>query len=93
MSLDIFWFLPTSGDARYLGKSESGRPATNQYTTVVWLVLPVSADPPVDRGFSGAGGSRIRCWISCFMGMRRGCQDWGVALNRRPPYEGVSEKS
>lgn len=31
MSLDIFWFLPTSGDTRYLGKSESGRPATNQY--------------------------------------------------------------
>ncbi|PKM30723.1 MAG: alkanesulfonate monooxygenase, FMNH(2)-dependent [Gammaproteobacteria bacterium HGW-Gammaproteobacteria-11] len=31
MSLDIFWFLPTSGDTRYLGKSASGRPATNQY--------------------------------------------------------------
>ena len=31
MSLDIFRFLPTSGDTRYLGKSESGRPATNQY--------------------------------------------------------------
>jgi alkanesulfonate monooxygenase len=31
MNLDIFWFLPTSGDTRYLGKSESGRPATNQY--------------------------------------------------------------
>ncbi|TBU98599.1 FMNH2-dependent alkanesulfonate monooxygenase [Stutzerimonas kirkiae] len=31
MSLDIFWFLPTSGDTRYLGKSDSGRPATNAY--------------------------------------------------------------
>lgn len=31
MSLDIFWFLPTSGDTRYLGRSEYGRPATNQY--------------------------------------------------------------
>lgn len=31
MSLDIFWFLPTSGDTRYLGKSKSGRPATNHY--------------------------------------------------------------
>ena len=31
MSLDIFWFLPTSGDTRYLGKSSSGRPATNEY--------------------------------------------------------------
>ena len=31
MSLEIFWFLPTSGDTRYLGKSDSGRPATNEY--------------------------------------------------------------
>jgi alkanesulfonate monooxygenase len=31
MSLDIFWFLPTSGDTRYLGKSDFGRPATNEY--------------------------------------------------------------
>lgn len=31
MSLDIFWFLPTSGDTRYLGKSDFGRPATNDY--------------------------------------------------------------
>lgn len=30
MSLDVFWFLPTSGDTRYLGKG-SGRPATNAY--------------------------------------------------------------
>ena len=31
MSLDIFWFLPTSGDTRYLGKSDFGRPASNAY--------------------------------------------------------------
>ncbi|ENO78734.1 alkanesulfonate monooxygenase [Thauera sp. 27] len=31
MSLDIFWFLPTSGDTRYLGKSNSGRPVTIEY--------------------------------------------------------------
>jgi len=31
MSLEIFWFLPTSGDTRYLGKSDTGRPATNEY--------------------------------------------------------------
>lgn len=31
MSLDIFWFLPTSGDTRYLGHSASARPATNEY--------------------------------------------------------------
>ncbi|WP_066342263.1 FMNH2-dependent alkanesulfonate monooxygenase [Azohydromonas lata] len=31
MSLDIFWFLPTSGDTRYLGKSDFGRPASSEY--------------------------------------------------------------
>jgi alkanesulfonate monooxygenase len=31
MSLDIFWFLPTSGDTRYLGKSDFGRHASNEY--------------------------------------------------------------
>ncbi|PPK53337.1 FMNH2-dependent alkanesulfonate monooxygenase [Marinobacter persicus] len=31
MALDIFWFLPTSGDTRYFGKPGSGRPATNRY--------------------------------------------------------------
>lgn len=30
-SPDIFWFLPTSGDTRYLGKSDFGRPPTNAY--------------------------------------------------------------
>lgn len=31
MSPDIFWFLPTSGDTRYLGKSDSARAPTNAY--------------------------------------------------------------
>lgn len=31
MSFEVFWFLPTSGDTRYLGKSGFGRPATNEY--------------------------------------------------------------
>lgn len=31
MNPDIFWFLPTSGDTRYLGTSDFGRPATNEY--------------------------------------------------------------
>lgn len=31
MSLDIFWFLPTSGDTRYLGRSEFGRAPTQEY--------------------------------------------------------------
>ena len=30
-SLDIFWSLPTTGDTRYLGKSDSGRAPTNGY--------------------------------------------------------------
>ncbi|HTJ25740.1 MAG TPA: FMNH2-dependent alkanesulfonate monooxygenase [Candidatus Limnocylindria bacterium] len=29
--LDFLWFLPTSGDGRYLGSSSGGRPATNRY--------------------------------------------------------------
>ena len=28
---DIFWFLPTSGDTRYLGQSDFGRAPTNDY--------------------------------------------------------------
>ncbi|MDR2789828.1 MAG: LLM class flavin-dependent oxidoreductase, partial [Campylobacteraceae bacterium] len=31
MSLNVFWFLPTGGDTRYLGKSASARPASNVY--------------------------------------------------------------
>jgi alkanesulfonate monooxygenase len=31
MSFEVFWFLPTSGDTRYLGKSDFGRAPTNEY--------------------------------------------------------------
>lgn len=31
MGLNIFWFLPTSGDTRYLGKSDFGRAPTIEY--------------------------------------------------------------
>lgn len=31
MSLEILWFLPTSGDTRYLGASDFGRAPTNAY--------------------------------------------------------------
>ncbi|WP_454914931.1 FMNH2-dependent alkanesulfonate monooxygenase [Xanthobacter sediminis] len=31
MSYEVFWFLPTSGDTRYLGTSDSGRAPTNAY--------------------------------------------------------------
>lgn len=30
-SPEIFWFLPTSGDTRYLGRSDFGRPPSNAY--------------------------------------------------------------
>ncbi len=35
MSLNIFWFLPTSGDTRYLGKSDFGRPPSIGYLNQV----------------------------------------------------------
>ncbi len=31
MNPEIFWFLPTSGDTRYLGTSDFGRAPTNEY--------------------------------------------------------------
>ncbi|MDR1451061.1 MAG: FMNH2-dependent alkanesulfonate monooxygenase [Helicobacteraceae bacterium] len=31
MASEIFWFLPTGGDSRYLGVSEYARPVTNKY--------------------------------------------------------------
>jgi alkanesulfonate monooxygenase len=31
MSLNLFWFLPTHGDGRYLGTSEGGRPVSLDY--------------------------------------------------------------
>lgn len=31
MSYEVFWFLPTSGDTRYLGTSDFGRAPTNAY--------------------------------------------------------------
>ena len=35
MSLDIYWFLPTSGDSRYLGKSRYGRLTDADYLNQV----------------------------------------------------------
>ena len=61
MSLDIFWFLPTSGDTRYLGKSESGRPATNQYLRQI----AVAAE---NLGYDGllipTGSSCLDPWVT-----------------------------
>lgn len=61
MSLDIFWFLPTSGDTRYLGKSSAGRPATNDYMRQI----AVTAE---SLGYDGllipTGSSCLDPWIT-----------------------------
>ena len=46
MSLDIFWFLPTSGDSRYLGQSDFGRAPSIPYLRQI----AVSAD---ELGYDG----------------------------------------
>ncbi|MDQ8036098.1 MAG: FMNH2-dependent alkanesulfonate monooxygenase [Pedobacter sp.] len=35
MSLNIFWFIPTHGDSRYLGTSDGARQVSAEYTTQV----------------------------------------------------------
>jgi len=61
MSLDIFWFLPTSGDTRYLGKSDFGRPATNEYLRQI----AVTAE---NLGYDGllipTGSSCLDPWVT-----------------------------
>ena len=61
MSLDIFWFLPTSGDTRYLGKSNSGRTATNEYLQQI----AVAAD---NLGYDGilipTGSGCLDPWVT-----------------------------
>ncbi|MBR8230282.1 FMNH2-dependent alkanesulfonate monooxygenase [Burkholderia vietnamiensis] len=61
MSLDIFWFLPTSGDTSYLGKSDFGRQATNAYMRQI----AVTAD---QLGYDGllipTGASCLDPWVT-----------------------------
>jgi len=61
MGLDIFWFLPTSGDTRYLGKSDFGRPATNEYMRQI----AVTAE---NLGYDGllipTGASCLDPWVT-----------------------------
>ena len=61
MSLDIFWFLPTSGDTRYLGHSASGRRATNAYMRQI----AVAAE---NLGYDGilipTGSSCLDPWVT-----------------------------
>ncbi len=60
MSLDIFWYLPTSGDTRYLGTSDSGRAPTNAYLRQI----AVTAE---DLGYDGllipTGSSCLDPWV------------------------------
>lgn len=61
MSLDIFWFLPTSGDTRYLGTSDFGRPATNAYMRQI-------AETAERLGYDGllipTGASCLDPWVT-----------------------------
>ncbi|PYE14879.1 FMNH2-dependent alkanesulfonate monooxygenase [Paraburkholderia silvatlantica] len=61
MSLDIFWFLPTSGDTRYLGKSDFGRAPTNAYMRQI----AVTAE---ELGYDGllipTGSSCLDPWVT-----------------------------
>lgn len=61
MSLEVFWFLPTSGDTRYLGKSDFGRPATSAYLRQI----AVTAE---NLGYDGllipTGSSCLDPWVT-----------------------------
>ena len=74
-SPDIFWFLPTSGDTRYLGRSDFGRAPTNAYMREIavtaerlgydGLLIPTGSscqDPWVTAAsLIGATSSLMRC--------------------------------
>lgn len=77
MSLDIFWFLPTSGDTRYLGKSDFARPPTNAYMRQIavtaeqlgydGLLIPTGSsclDPWVTASSLAAVTSRIKLLVA-----------------------------
>ncbi len=77
MSLEIFWFLPTSGDTRYLGKSDFGRPATNAYMREIavtaerlgydGLLIPTGSsclDPWVTASSLVAATTRIKLLVA-----------------------------
>lgn len=77
MSLEIFWFLPTSGDTRYLGASHTGRPAsieylrqiatTSEYLGYDGLLIPTGAsclDPWVVASSLAPVTSRIKLLVA-----------------------------
>lgn len=61
MSADVFWFLPTSGDTRYLGTSDFGRAPDNDYIQEI----AVAADR---LGYDGllipTGASCLDPWVT-----------------------------
>ena len=61
MSLELFWFLPTSGDTRYLGKSNFGRQPSNTYLRSI----AVTAE---NLGYDGllipTGSSCLDPWVT-----------------------------
>jgi alkanesulfonate monooxygenase len=59
-SPEIFWFLPTSGDTRYLGQSDFGRAPTSEYLRSI-------ATTSEDLGYDGllipTGSSCLDPWV------------------------------
>ncbi|NLP63608.1 FMNH2-dependent alkanesulfonate monooxygenase [Paraburkholderia sacchari] len=60
MSLEIFWFLPTSGDTRYLGTSDFGRPPSMDYLGEIAVAVD-------NRGYDGVliptGSGCLDPWV------------------------------
>jgi len=76
-SPEIFWFLPTAGDTRYLGKSDFGREPTNAYLREIavtaerlgyeGLLIPTGAscqDPWVTASSLITSTSRIKLLVA-----------------------------
>lgn len=77
MSYEVFWFLPTSGDTRYLGTSDTGRAPTNAYIRQIaetadrlgydGLLIPTGAsctDPWVTAASLAATTRRIKLLVA-----------------------------
>lgn len=77
MSYEVFWFLPTSGDTRYLGTSDTGRAPTNAYMRNIaetadrlgydGLLIPTGAsclDPWVTAASLAAVTRRIKLLVA-----------------------------
>ena len=60
MSLNVFWFIPTHGDGRYLGTAQGGRATTHAYMRSI-------AQTADDLGYGGVllptGASCEDAWV------------------------------